>query len=198
MNGGGHAGRHWHDRPVCAAPPNTPGQVSLTVEPNTGAAPRGASITIGRRVFELRQAGVESQPPFGSLDAPGDGAQVSGAVAIGGWALDDLGVARVLVYREAESPEVPGLVFLGTAVFVPGARPDVARVYPTAPFNDRAGFGFMILTNMLPNQGNGGVRIHVVAQDVEGRETLLGSRIDLCPQRDRHTALRHDRPAGPG
>ena len=61
-------------------------------------------------------------------------------------------------------------------MFVPGARPDVAHAFPTAPFHDRAGFGFMILTNMLPNQGNGGVRIHVVAQDVEGRETLLGSR----------------------
>jgi hypothetical protein len=155
---------------------NTPGQVSFTVDPNTGAAPRSAPLTIGRRVFELRQAGVGSQPPFGSLDVPGDGSQVSGAVAVGGWALDDLEVARVLVYREAESPETPGLVFLGTAVFVPGARPDVARAYQTAPLNDRAGFGFMILTNMLPNQGNGGVRIHVVAQDVEGRETLLGSR----------------------
>jgi hypothetical protein len=155
---------------------NTPGQVSFTVDPNTDAAPRSASLTIGRRVFELRQAGVGSQPPFGALDVPGDGSQVSGAVAVGGWALDDLEVARVLVYREAESPEVPGLVFLGDAVFVPGARPDVAQAFPGLPFHDRAGFGFMILTNMLPNQGNGGVRIHVVARDVEGRETLLGSR----------------------
>ena len=118
-----------------------------------------------------------SQPPFGSLDVPFDGAQVSGAVAVGGWALDDLEVARVLIYRDAQSTEPPGIVFLGTAVFVPGARPDVQRAYPTAPLNHRAGFGFMILTNMLPNQGTGGFRIHAVAQDVEGRETLLGSRM---------------------
>ena len=156
--------------------PSPPGQVSLTVDPNTGAAPRGASIAIGRRVFALRQAGVGSMPPFGSLDLPLDRAQVSGAVAIGGWALDDLEVARVLIYRNAVTGEPASLVFLGTAVFVPGARPDVERAYPTMPRNDRGGFGFMILTNMLPNQGNGEFRIHVVAQDVEGRETLLGSR----------------------
>ena len=162
--------------PFVHVQPSPAGQVSFTIDPNTSAAPRFAPVTIGRRVFEIRQAGVGSLPPFGSLDLPGDGWQVSGAVAIGGWALDDLEVARVLIYRDSESPEPPGIVFLGTAVFVPGARPDVEQVYPTAPLNDRAGFGFMILTNALPNQGTGGFRIHVFAQDVEGHETLLGSR----------------------
>jgi hypothetical protein len=155
---------------------NTPGQIVLLVDPNSASAPRIATLTIGRRVFTVRQAGVGSQPPFGWLDVPADGAQVSGAVAVGGWALDDLEVARVLIYRDAHSTEPPGIVFLGTAVFVPGARPDVQQAYPTTPLNHRAGFGFMILTNMLPNQGTGGFRIHAVAQDVEGRETLLGSR----------------------
>ena len=178
--------------------PSPPGQVSLTVDPNTGAAPRGASIAIGRRVFALRQAGVGSMPPFGSLDLPLDRTQVSGAVAVGGWALDDLEVARVLIYRNAVAGEPASLVFLGTAVFVPGARPDVERAYPTMPRNDRAGFGFMILTNMLPNQGNGEFRIHVVAQDVEGRETVLGSRTIFGAQRLGHTAVRHHRYTGTG
>ena len=162
--------------PFVHVQPSPPGQVSLTVDPNTGAAPRGASIVIGRRIFALRQAGVGSMPPFGSLDLPLDRAQVSGAAVVGGWALDDLEVARVLIYRNAFAGEPAGLVFLGTPVFVPGARPDVERAYPTTPRNDRAGFGFMILTNMLPNQGNGEFRIHAIAQDVEGRETVLGSR----------------------
>ena len=43
----------------------------------------------------------------------------------------------------------------GKAVFIDGARPDVAAGYPTFPANTKAGWGFMVLTNMLPNQGNG-------------------------------------------
>jgi hypothetical protein len=72
--------------------------------------------------------------------------------------------------------EPPGLVFLGNAVFVPGARPDVAAAYPSLPMNERAGFGFMILTKMLPKQGNGTFVIHTVTEDVEGVRVLLGSR----------------------
>ena len=135
---------------------------------NSGVAPRIATLTIGRRVFTVRQAGVGSLPPFGALDLPLDGAQVSGAIAVGGWALDDLEVARVQIYRDAQGTEPAGVVFLGTAVFVPGARPDVQQAYPTTPLNHRAGFGFMILTNMLPNQGTGGFRIHAVARGCRG------------------------------
>ncbi len=69
-------------------------------------------------------------------------------------------------------------IFIGTAVFVAGARPDVAkRAYPTYPFNDRAGWGFLILTNMLPNQGNGMFRIYAVCgRRRRRRATLLGAR----------------------
>ena len=71
---------------------NATGQVVLDVLANTGAAARTNDLTIGRRVFTVRQAGIASYPPFGSLDAPADGAQVSGSIAVGGWALDDLEV----------------------------------------------------------------------------------------------------------
>ncbi len=60
---------------------NATGQVVLDVLPNTGAAARTNDLTIGRRVFTVRQAGIASYPPFGSLDAPADGAQVSGSIA---------------------------------------------------------------------------------------------------------------------
>jgi Putative Ig domain/Carboxypeptidase regulatory-like domain len=155
---------------------NTTGEVVLTIDPNPVAAPRTATLTIDRRAFEVRQAGTASQPPFGVLDAPFDGQQVTGAIAVGGWALDDLEVARVRIYRDPVSPEPPGIVYLGTAVFIPGARPDVQRAFPSMPLSERAGWGFLILTNTLPNQGNGGFRIHAVAEDVEGQSTLLGSR----------------------
>jgi hypothetical protein len=151
-------------------------QVVLSAMANAVAAPRSASVGIGRRVFDVRQAGLGSQPPFGFLDLPTDGQNVSGAFAVTGWALDDLEVVRVLIYRDALGSEPPGMIFLGTATFVPGARPDVRQAAPTFPFNDRAGWGFMILSNMLPNQGNGPFRVHAVAEDAEGQSTLLGSR----------------------
>jgi hypothetical protein len=155
---------------------NTPGQIVLHVPVNPGAAVRSDTITIGRRVFTVLQAAVASQPPFGVLDTPGDGAQVTGSVAIGGWALDDLGVTRVQIFRDPVAGEPPSQIFIGTAVFVRGARPDVRQLYPTYPQNDRAGWGYLILTNMLPNQGNGIYRIYAYAEDAEGSQTLLGAR----------------------
>ena len=43
-----------------------------------------------------------------------------------------------------------------------------------------AGWGFMVLTNMLPNQGNGTYLFFVYAQDREGHTTLLGTRTMTC------------------
>ena len=155
---------------------NTPGQIVLDVPSNTGQTPRFDTITIGRRVFTVRQAGLGSQPPFGVLDTPGDGAQVSGSLPVGGWALDDLEVSRVQIFRDPVAGEAPAQVFIGTAVFVRGARPDIQQAYPTYPQNDRAGWGYLILTNMLPNLGNGMFRIYAYAEDAEGARTLLGAR----------------------
>jgi Carboxypeptidase regulatory-like domain/Putative Ig domain len=42
---------------------NTTGQVVLTVDPNAAPVPRTATLSIGRRVFEVRQSGQTSQPP---------------------------------------------------------------------------------------------------------------------------------------
>lgn len=71
-------------------------------------------------------------------------------------------------------------IFVGTAVFIDGARPDVAAAFPTFPVNTRAGWGFMVLTNMLPNQGNGTYVFHMYARDRENRVTLLGARAMTC------------------
>jgi hypothetical protein len=83
-------------------------------------------------------------------------------------------VRRVTIVRDPVDGEGPGQVFLGHAVFVRGARPDVVRAFPTYPLNDRAGWGFLVLTNMLPHQGNGPYRIYAYAEDAEGARTLLG------------------------
>ncbi len=93
-----------------------------------------------------------------------------------GWALDDVGVSRVDIFRSSIAGEPAGLLFVGRAVFIRGARPDVQALFPNAADNDNAGWGFMVLTNFLPNQGNGTFDLHAYAVDGAGLQTLLGTR----------------------
>jgi hypothetical protein len=67
-------------------------------------------------------------------------------------------------------------MFVGRAIFIRGARPDVQVAFPNVPANDNAGWGFMVLTNMLPNQGNGTFTLHAYATDYAGLTTHLGQR----------------------
>ena len=85
-------------------------------------------------------------------------------------------VSRVDIYRSSIAGEPGGLVFVGRAVFIRGARPDVQSLFPNAGDNDNAGWGFMVLTNFLPNQGNGTFDLHAYAVDGAGLQTLLGTR----------------------
>ncbi len=71
-------------------------------------------------------------------------------------------------------------IFVGFAVFIDGARPDVQAAIRPIPLNSRAGWGFMVLTNMLPNQGNGTYQFFVYAHDRDGHTTLLGTRTMTC------------------
>ena len=71
-------------------------------------------------------------------------------------------------------------IFLGTAVFIDGARPDVQATFPGFPLNSRGGWGFMVLTNTLPNVGNGTFVFFFYAQDREGQSVLLGTRTMAC------------------
>ncbi len=56
-----------------------------------------------------------------------------------------------------------------------GARPDVEAAYPSHPQNSKAGWGYMLLTNMLPS-GDGSYSLLAYAVNLYGREVLLGSR----------------------
>jgi hypothetical protein len=80
------------------------------------------------------------------------------------------------IFRSSVAGEPAGLLFVGRAVFIRGARPDVRSLFPNAADNDNAGWGFMVLTNFLPNQGNGTFTLHAYAYDGAGLQTLLGSR----------------------
>jgi hypothetical protein len=87
-------------------------------------------------------------------------------------------------------------VFIGDATFVTGARTDIAALYPTLPRRDQAGWGYLLLTNFLPNARNGTFTLHAYADDVDGHTTLLRIAHDHGDQRDRDGAVRHDRHAG--
>lgn len=114
--------------------------------------------------------------PFGTVDTPTDGVSVAGELAVTGWALDAAGVRDVRVYRDAVGSESPGLVLLGVANFVRGARPDVQALHANLPDSDRAGWGLAVLTNMLPSQGNGTFVLSVYATNLAGVQTRLGQR----------------------
>ncbi len=96
------------------------------------------------------------------------------SIPVTGWALGDSGIENVKIYME--EGEENSLVYIGDAVFVEGARPDVETAYPDYPMNFKAGWGYMMLTHFLPNGGNGIFKIHAIATDKEGRTADLGTK----------------------
>jgi len=152
----------------------------------TGSATTPAAINVTLQLTPSTAAKV----PFGTIDTPTDHRTgVTGAVPFTGWVLDDVEVKRVMICRDAVGVEVAPIdpncagaaqIFVGFGVFIDGARSDVAAAYPGFPLNTRAGWGFMVLTNMLPNQGNGTYRFTAWAEDLEGRVFQLGTRTMTC------------------
>jgi hypothetical protein len=129
-------------------------------------------------------------PPFGSFDTPAnDTTGLAGDVAVTGWALDTIGVQMVQIWRDPVGGETPGsngLILVGNAVFVPEARPDVQALYPNYPLNNAAGWGYMMLTNGLPNNGgsagtgNGTYTLHAIATSIDGNTVELGTKTITC------------------
>ena len=131
-----------------------------------------------------------SANPVGVIDTPANNTTgVTGAIPVTGWAVDDVDVSNVFVCRAAVAGEgavadghCGGLaqIYLGEAVFIEDARPDIQAAYPAMPRNYRGGWGFMLLTNMLPNQGNGPYTLFAHAVDREGHSFPLGSKNITC------------------
>ncbi len=148
---------------------NTVGQVSVTLN----VMPNGTSLF-----------------PLGFVDTPTDHATgVTGAIPFTGWALDDVEVVNLWICRATTAGEGAAAdarcngkaqVFLGDGVFIEFARTDVQLSYANFPHNSRAGWGFMVLTNMLPAQGNGTYVFYIYAKDAEGRVVQLGTRTITC------------------
>jgi hypothetical protein len=151
----------------------SPGSYNGTItvsDPNASNSPQYVTVylTVKNSSQEL--------PPFGSFDSPVHGSTVRSSIAVTGWALDDIEVEIVKIYRQGEG----NLVYIGDAVFVEGARPDVETAYPDYPYNYKAGWGYMMLTNFLPNNGNGTYTLYAVATDISGNEVTLGMKTITC------------------
>jgi Mg-chelatase subunit ChlD len=141
------------------------GNITIT-SPNAANSPISVSVTLNIYRPET------TQDPFGDFSSPLSGSTVYGSIPVTGWALDDIGIERIKIYREDSG----SLSFIGDATFIEGARPDVEQKYSTSPMNYKAGWGYMMLTNLLPNDGNGTFKIRAVATDIEGKTVSLGTK----------------------
>jgi hypothetical protein len=136
---------------------------NLTISDTAGDS-GPVDVTVKVNVINSNQ----DKPPFGSFATPADGTSVvSGSIAVTGWALDDVEVASVQIYRVVNG----GDSYIGDAVFVEGSRPDVEQAYPDYPLNSRAGWGYMLLTNFLPE---GTLVLKVIVRDITGYQVVLG------------------------
>jgi hypothetical protein len=162
---------------VAAAAPATSATASISVSAD-GTSNVIDPIQVSYTVIPANAGAA----PIGAVDTPTDNAAgITGSLAITGWALDDVSVSRVRIYRDPVAGEMPGqLVFIGDATQVDDARPDVVSQFSNYPASYHAGWGYLALTNMLPNGGNGTFRLSVYAEDMDGHSRLLGTRTISC------------------
>jgi hypothetical protein len=161
------------------------GAVTVSVDP-TGVptSSYGGTVTVSNgnssktiSVYLTVYPKGKTEKPFGSFETPLNGSTVMSSVPVTGWVLDDIGIEGVVIYRtNVPGQENSGLVKIGEAVLVQGARPDIDEAYKSYPCSYRAGWGYMLLSNYLPNNGNGSYTLVVKAVDKEGNEVNLGSK----------------------
>ncbi len=149
------------------------GTVSVS---STTAANSPQTVAVSLNVV----APAADAPPFGGFDSPQAWDTVMSSIPVTGWALDDTGVSKVEIRRSPLAGEGSLLMYIGEALFVEGVRTDIEALYPDYPGNTRAGWGYMMLTNFLPNGGNGSFTLHAIATDSGGKTTTLASKTITC------------------
>ena len=151
------------------------GQVRVE-DPQALLSPQLIDVTL-----KVNPAGSDTDP-FGVFETPTNNTTVSGSIPVTGWVMDDVEVLRVEIKRNSHASDpkeaigADDLVLIGDAIFVKGARPDIEQIYPSYPLNDRAGWGYMMLTNILPNKGNDTFDLYAYAYDGAGHKVLLGRK----------------------
>ncbi len=120
--------------------------------------------------IEVAQDGT----PFGDFATPQEGETIRSSVAITGWALDDEELSGVdIFYRKGSL-----LRYIGSASFVEGARDDVFSFFPDFTNITAPGWGYMLLSNFLP-EGDGKYTLVAVATDNHGNQSVLGEKTVL-------------------
>lgn len=107
----------------------------------------------------LNDLSGQASPPFGVVDSPQEGATARPGEWGFGWALDDSGVAQVLVSFDRGAPAA-------AAFGMP--HPGVSDLFPSYPDAARSGFGFVVPP--LPSGE------HVLTVTIVGRD---GGRVEL-------------------
>jgi phosphodiesterase/alkaline phosphatase D-like protein len=167
-----------------------PGAVTVSVDPSgLTLGSHSATITVTDHNTSTYKAlpvnlviyqQAETTAPFGYFETPINNSTVTGSIPVTGWVLDDIEVKSVKIYRNPMPAEGSNMVYIGDAVFVDGARPDVEATYPYYPLNYQTGWGYMLLTYGLPNQGNGAYTLYAQVTDAEGNSYSLGSKTIIC------------------
>jgi sugar lactone lactonase YvrE len=160
-----------------------PAQASATI---TLSSTADAELTKTIAVRSLRF--TTDAAPIGVIDTPANNAPgLQGSLAVTGWALDDIEMDRVEIWRDAVPGETTpvfngagpgnGKIFIATATFVPGARPDVEAIYGSSrPGAHNAGWGYMMETHGLWNQGNGQFTLYAFGFDKSGASSTLATK----------------------
>jgi len=130
------------------------------------------TVSIRLRTYDNAVTAV----PFGELSTPVDGAACQGSFAVTGWVLDDIGLKNVKIYVKSGNTSY----FIGSAIFIEDARPDVEQAFPFYPFNYKAGWGYMLLSYFLPGKGNGTYTVYAKAEDWDGHIEELGAHTITC------------------
>jgi len=181
---------------ITATPGSGTGAATVTIGANTTGLAAGTysgtvaftdpaatnspqNVTVNLTVY----APAGTQAPFGDFATPINGTTgVVGAIPVTGWALDDVEVTKIEIWRDPvlSAGEVNSRYFVGFAIFVEGLRPDVEALYTEYPLNYRGGWGYMLLTNFLPNHGNGTYVLYALAFDADGHTIELGAKTITC------------------
>jgi hypothetical protein len=166
-------------------PYNLVGDYYVKVEESTPGTTSNSAQYI--RVFFTMYSKNGTAVPFGAFDTPADGETgMQGSFAVTGWALDDVGVDHVEIWRDRVAGETTpvyggpgpgtGKIFIAQPLFVSGARPDIEALMPIVPMSYRSGWGYLLLSWGLWNQGNATYTLYAFAFDKEGNSTTLGTR----------------------
>ena len=173
-------------------PDNLVGDYNVKVEESVAGTTSNSAQYI--RVFFTMHSKTGTVAPFGSFDTPTDASTgMQGSFAVTGWALDDIGVDKVEIWRDlvageptsnayTSDPSHPafGKVFIAYPFFVSGSRSDVEALYSGTPLSYRSGWGYLLLSYGLYGQvGSSGpitYKLYAYAYDRDGHNILLGTK----------------------